>query len=81
MAFPEEFKVLVPSVEVPFLKVTLPVGTAVPGELATTVAVKVTVWPCFDGLSDEVTVLVVPSLLTTCVRTEEVLGLKVELPL
>ena len=41
VAWPEEFKVFEPSVEVPFLNVTVPVGTAVPGEFAVTVAVKV----------------------------------------
>lgn len=61
VALPEEFRVLVLRFFVPSLNVTLPVGTAVPGELATTVAVKVTVWPCFDGLCDDVTELVVPS--------------------
>ena len=72
---------MVPSVELPFLKVTLPVGTAVPGEFAVTVAVKVTIWPLREGLSDEVTALVLPSWFTTWVRTEEVLGPKLELPL
>ena len=81
MALPEEFKIWVLSVLVPSLNVTLPVGTAVPGELAVTVAVKVTFWPCFEGLRDEVTALVVPSLFTTWVRAEEVLGMKPELPL
>ena len=66
---------------VPSLNVTLPVGTAVPGELATTVAVKVTVWPRLDGLSEEVTELVVASLFTVCVKAEEVLALKLESPL
>ena len=81
VAWPEEFRVLVLSVFVPSLNVTLPAGTAVPGALATTVAVKVTDWPCLEGLSDEVTELVVPSLLTVCVKAEEVLGLKLALPL
>lgn len=81
VAWPEEFRVLVPSVEVPFLNVTLPPGTAVPGELAVTVAVKVTVCRRVDGLSDEVTALAVPSLFTVWLRAEEVLALKVELPL
>ena len=81
VAWPEEFRVLVLRFLVPSLNVTLPVGTAVPGELATTVAVKVTVCPCVDGFSDEVTELVVASLFTVCVSAEEVLGLKVALPL
>src|SRR5579872_153561 len=79
VAWPED-KVLEPSDLVPSLKVTLPVGTAVPGALATTVAVKVTDWPWVDGLSDEVTELVVPSLFTVWVRTEEVLPVKLVLP-
>ncbi len=69
------------SVLVPSLKVTVPVGTAVPGALATTVAVKVTVWPWVDGLSEEVTELVVESLFTVWVRADEALVLKLELPL
>jgi hypothetical protein len=81
VAWPDEFKVLVLSVLVPSLNVTLPVGTAVPGALAVTVAVNVTVCPRREGLRDDVTALVVLSLFTTWVRTEEVLGLKLELPL
>lgn len=69
------------SVLVPSLKVTVPVGTVVPGALATTVAVKVTVWPWVDGLSEEVTELVVESLFTVWVRADEALVLKLELPL
>jgi len=45
VACPKAFRVLVLSVFVPSLNVTLPPGTAVPGELAMTVAVKVTLWP------------------------------------
>jgi hypothetical protein len=81
VAWPEAFRVLVLSVLVPSLNVTLPVGTAVPGALATTVAVKVTLWLWLDGLSDEVTELVVASLFTVCVSADEVLGLKPALPL
>ena len=80
MALPED-KDFEDSVLVPSLKVTVPVGTAVPGALATTVAVKVTVWPCFDGLSEDVTELVVESLFTVWVRVDEALVLKLELPL
>jgi len=57
------------------------VGMAVPGALATTVAVKVTDWPLFDGLSDEVTVVVVASLFTVWVNAEEVRVLNPESPL
>ena len=80
MALPED-KDFEDSVLVPSLKVTVPVGTAVPGALATTVAVKVTVWPWVDGLSEEVTELVVESLFTVWVRVDEALVLKLELPL
>ncbi len=79
VATPED-KVPVPSVVVPSLKVTVPVGTAVPGALATTVAVKVTDWPGFDGLSEEVTELVVESLFTVWVSVDDTLVLKLELP-
>jgi hypothetical protein len=72
---------LVLSVLFPSLNVTLPVGTAVPGAFATTVAVNVTLWLWFDGLCDEVTELVVASLFTVWVSAEEVLGLKLALPL
>lgn len=81
VACPDAFKVLEPSVRVPSLKVTVPVGTAVPGALATTVAVKVTDWPLCDGLSEEVTVVVVPSLFTVWVKVEEVLVLNLASPL
>ena len=80
MALPED-KDFEDSVLVPSLKVTVPVGTAVPGALAPTVAVKVTVWPWVDGLSEEVTELVVESLFTVWVRVDEALVLKLELPL
>lgn len=81
VAWPEAFRVLVLSDLVPSLNVTLPVGTAVPGALATTVAVNVTDCPFVEGFKDEVTELVVASLFTVCVSAEEVLGLKLVLPL
>jgi len=80
VAWPEAFKVLVLSDLVPSLKVTLPVATAVPGALATTVAVKVTDWLRFDGLREEVTDVLVASLFTVWVNAEEVLVLKLALP-
>lgn len=42
LAWPEAFRLTLPRVFVPFLNVTVPVGMALPGALATTVAVKVT---------------------------------------
>jgi len=43
---------------VPSWKVTMPVGVVDPGGTEATVAVKVTAWPKFDGLSEELTVVV-----------------------
>ena len=45
-----------PSVVVPSLNVTVPVGVPAPGALTVTVAVNVTDWPKTDGLADEVSV-------------------------
>src|SRR5215472_7917688 len=50
----------------PSRKVTVPTGVPDPGATADTVAVKVTDWPKTDGFTDEVTVVVVLALLTTC---------------
>jgi hypothetical protein len=74
-------RVLVPSVVLPSLNVTVPVGLPAPGAETATVAVKVTLCPTTDGLSDEVTVVVVLALFTTWVNTALVLPLKLESPL
>jgi hypothetical protein len=50
-------RALVPSVVAPSLKVMLPVGVPAAGEV--TVAVKVTDWPLAEGLTDEISVVVV----------------------
>jgi hypothetical protein len=42
VAWPDAFKVFVPSDLVPSLNVIVPVGTTVPGAITETVAVKVT---------------------------------------
>ena len=65
VALPELSRFEVPRVVVPFLNVTVPVGMPLPGEFAVTVAVKVTAWLNTEGLADELTVVVVASLLTT----------------
>ena len=70
-------KVPVPRVVEPFLNVTLPVGVP---PLEVTVAVKVTAWPDFDGLRDEVSEVEVLALFTVCVSTAEVLPEKLALP-
>jgi hypothetical protein len=49
--------------EPPSRNVTVPVGVPVPGKTGLTVAVKVTNWPETEGLTDDVTAVVVPALL------------------
>ena len=66
---------------VPSLKVTLPVGVPLPGDVALTVAVKVTLCPNTDGLAEEATRVVVLALLTVCVKVDEALALKLPSPL
>jgi hypothetical protein len=66
----------VPKVVAPSLNMTLPAGVPPPGATAVTVAVKVTDWPKFEGLSDDVTTEDVDALFTTCVREGDVLVVK-----
>ena len=63
------------------VKITVPVGVPAPGATALTVAVKVTVWPDTEGFNEELTVVVVLALLTVCVKSGEVLPLKLPSPL
>jgi hypothetical protein len=70
-----ELRVPVPKVVTPSLKVTVPEGVPEPGAAALTVAVRVTVWPKTDGLTDEPSAVVVLSRLTVCVTGEAVLSL------
>ena len=53
----------------------VPVGVAVDGATALTVAVKRTGWPKTEGLTDEFRATLA-ALRTVCVRPEEVLGVK-----
>lgn len=48
------------------MKVTVPVGTPLPGAAAVTTAVNVTGWLNTEGLADELTVVEVEALFTTC---------------
>ena len=48
---------------------TLPTGVPAPESAAVTVAVNVTLWPALDGLTEEATLVDVPSC-TTCERLE-----------
>ena len=68
----------VPSVVVPSLKVTVPVGD--PVKAGVIVAVKVTACPLVDGFSEEVTLIVVVAFFTVCVNAAEVLARKLALP-
>ena len=54
-----------PSVAAPSLKVTVPVAVPLPGGAAATVAVKVTDWPNFEGLTEEASVVVVAAFWTS----------------
>src|SRR6266699_1227184 len=59
-AWPELFRVPVPRVLGPSLKVTVPVGVPAPGLFVFTVAVKVTACPDTEWRSEEVRPVVVP---------------------
>lgn len=69
-----------PSVVAPSLKVTVPAGVPAPGATAATDAESVTVCPKTEGLGAGVTLVVVLAGFTVCVKTEEVLLLKLALP-
>ena len=71
-----------PSVVVPSMKVTEPVGVGPPvdGGAGLMVAVKVTAWPMLEGFAEEVRVVVVLACWTVCVIAVEVLGEKLVLP-
>ena len=59
-------RVPVPSVVLPSLNVTVPVGVPLAGAAAVTVAVKVTDCPKTEGFADEVTPVVLLAWFTTC---------------
>lgn|ERR1041384_6697882 len=80
VAWPE-MRLLVTSAMAPSLKITVPVGVPDPGATVLTVAVKVTDCPEHDGLADELRAVVVPALLTDCVKLVDVLVLKLPSPL
>ncbi len=72
-ARPETRVTTPPKLLVPSLKVTVPSGIAVLGELAVTVAVKVTGCPTVDVESEDTTVVVSLALLTGSLTADEVL--------
>ena len=77
LATPPE-RVAVPML-VPFtIKVTVPVG--VPAVVDLTVAVRITAWPEVDGLTDEVSTVVVVSTFVISETGAEVLAVKSVFP-
>ena len=79
VATPLPLSAVVPSVKAPSMNVTVPVAP----DGGFTVAENVTCCPNADGLSDDVTVVVVPIVLadTVCVSAAEVLPVKFASPL
>jgi hypothetical protein len=70
----------VPNDVVPSMKVTVPVGVPAPGDTTLTVAVNVTDCPNTEGLSEEVTDVVVSALFTVWGAGADVLPLKLPSP-
>ena len=78
VANPLPFTAIVASMVAPSLNVTLPVG--IPEVADVTLAVNVTDWWYADGLREEVSVVVLPALLTVSVKTADVLPLMLPPP-
>jgi hypothetical protein len=74
-------KVTVPIELPPSRKVTVPPGVPAPGDAAETVAVKVTGCPKTDGLTDELTAVVVLDLLFVRLKDADVATIAVALTL
>ena len=75
---PERFTT--PIDALPSRKVTVPVGVPADCGLPATAAVNVTTMPKLEGLSEEVRVVVLPALDTTCDKGDEVLVKKLASP-
>src|SRR5258708_13624134 len=60
---------------------TVPVGVPAPGDAALMVAVKVTDWPKTEGLTEQVTTVVLLAWFTVCVSVEDALAPKLISPL
>jgi hypothetical protein len=59
---------------------TVPVGVPLPGAVTLTVAVKLTLWPANEGLTEESTTVLVVPLATIWVRAKAVLLEKLASP-
>ena len=77
VAWPLVMVTLAARVVAPSVKVTVPLGVPTPGATAATVAVKVTLCPNTEGLGEELTVVLLEALFTTCGVAE---SFPVELP-
>ena len=77
VAWPLAMVTLAARVVAPSVKVTVPLGVPAPGATAATVAVKVTLCPNTEGLGEELTVVLLEALFTTCGVAE---SFPVELP-
>lgn len=78
---PALFRVTVPSVVVPSLKVMVPVGVPTAGATTLIVAVKVTDCPEVDGLSDETNAADTVPCWTVSVTVGDVVAIKLPSPL
>src|SRR5262249_34217881 len=70
----------VPRTTLPSMKVTVPVGTPIPGARTETVAVKVTDWPVTAGLTDDVRATALAGRLAFRARAPEVRFGKLPVP-
>ena len=73
VAVPVTSRVPVPSVVLPTLKLTVPVGVPPFNEVTVTIAVNVTSWPTLDGFGAELSKVAVVPLSTVCVSVADVL--------
>ena len=80
VAWPLVMVTLAARVVAPSVKVTVPLGVPGPGATAAAVAVKVTVWPTYEGLGEELTVVLLEALFTTWGLAESLPELARKLP-
>ena len=80
VAWPLAMVTLAARVVAPSVKVTVPPGVPTPGATAATVAVKVTVCPNTEGLTVELTAVLLLALLTTWGEAESLPELVEKLP-
>jgi hypothetical protein len=79
LADPPE-RVALPRLVVPSWKVTVPVGTPLPGATTLTVALRVTTWPKTEGFGVAASAVAVEALFTVWVTVVDVLARKLVAP-